>query len=164
MVTVIIFALIGIGTPIFLSITNVANKFDKLEIILASYLGSIASLGFGCLIALAIPVQKEIKMNAYNISPLPGGSSYLSFEPIGGEMKCVIFCEKDSIFKLKQFKCKNVSIKYSNSTAPKLEVHEEIRKEAFINYFAIQRLKDEFFYTKKYILYIPNGTISKKLN
>lgn len=157
MFTIIIFGIIGLCIAIFFC-SDLSYMYD---IIFHGVFGLLFGVLLGIIIAILLPTKTETSKITYKIEALQdnnsvSGSFFLGSGNIKGDMKYVFYYEDNGYYKLKQIRCNNASIKYSDET-PKVEKYDIVPvKDAFINNFSIYICT-----VSKYIIYVPNGSIKQ---
>jgi hypothetical protein len=161
MATIIIFAIIGI-------IIGVVSTYDGLDYFLdfvlylcTAFLGAVAGMAFGLLVALCLPAKTEIQMTTYKLESLQdnigaSGSFFLGTGQIEGRMIYVFYYEDDGFYRMGQVDYEMAKVKYSSENPRVEEFTKEIVKGAFINNFAINIADNP-----EYIIYVPKGTIKQ---
>jgi ABC-type proline/glycine betaine transport system permease subunit len=164
MITIIIGIILGIILGIYYTYKECEYK-DFIFYFLNSLI-SVVILGFLCyMIAFILPYKTEMKLTAiYQLESFQDnnnieGSFFLGCGHIDGRMKYVFYYQTDNGYKMGQLSYNKVFIKYSNEL-PKIESYSEVKTDSFINLFSINVLHFE----RKYIIYIPKGTIKKNFN
>lgn len=161
MITIIICAVIGaVGGALF-KYEKPYSLCEYVIFIICAVFGLIIGACFGVFIALALPAKTElVKTESYKIEAMQDntsikGSFVLGCGTIEGESVYTYYYEDKGFYKLGKVKCEKALICYSDSCLKVEHFETKDKKDAFINYFAINATEH------KYIFYIPKGSIKQ---
>jgi hypothetical protein len=157
MITMIAFALIGMGYNIY--DTYHSYWSDLFDYVMTSICGIIFGGLIGFVVAICLPMDTYQKKYSLNLQTLQDGSSvnghfFLGTGHFEDKMKYVFYYENNGLFKMEQLDYKIVEIRYSNNK-PKVNVTQIYPTDSWINKVAI----DFDAYDKTYIIDVPSGTI-----
>lgn len=160
MITILIFAAIGLALSIFLTYNGYLN--EAIDYILHGFLGIGIGTIIGLLVALLLPMETRIEEQRLNIESLQDnsgihGSFFVGCGQVKDVMKYTFYYEDNGYFTMKQIDVENTRIRYSEGK-PNCIIYRERLTESTINYFAIDNLD------VSYVLEVPKGTIKNNYN
>lgn len=162
MVTIIIFAVLGLGVGVYY-VWGDYSIYDTLleSIVIGLLLGALLSLSgllIGIGISYALP-QKNIRATEiYKLEALQDnngihGYFFIGCGNIDNKMQYVYYYEKNGSYYNDAIETKGVEIKYVDSNYRIEKYYDKAVEKAFINYFALDGENPT------YILFIPKGSI-----
>jgi len=142
--------------------------FTDEDRILTSSIGGALGAMVGLMLAMALLeiVEAEYKvMESYNIVSLQDnngihGSFFLGIGSINDKMRYTFYYEKEEgLYKMRQLNPSQVSIKYTDKN-PRVEELGRVPIKSFMKKFTLVNCK----VCRKYIIYVPRGSIKNNYN